>query len=91
MAKKAAETKEAVAQEIAENVSEEVAEAETEIVPVKVAETKEVVKRWAHPFLILSMVKHRRFANEYTRSITVKMGLKKLIWAKICLNLSKLA
>ena len=55
----------AVAQEIAENVSEEVAEAETEIVPVKVAETKEVVKRWAHPFLILSMVKHRKFANEY--------------------------
>ena len=53
MAEKAAETKnvvtevtaETVAKEMAENVTEEVAE--TEIVPVKVAETEEVVKRYA--------------------------------------------
>ena len=56
-------TAETVAGEMAKNVTE--LEAETEIVSVKAAETKEVVKRWAHPFLILSMVKHRKFANEY--------------------------
>ena len=51
MAEKAAETKEAVAEVTAETVAEEMAEniteevAETEIFTVKVAETKEVVKR----------------------------------------------
>ena len=51
MAEEAAETKEAVAQVMAETVAEEMAEnvpeeeAETEIVSVKAAETEEVVKR----------------------------------------------
>ena len=50
MAEKAAETKEAVAEVTAETVAEEMAknvtdeEAETEIISVKMAETKEVVK-----------------------------------------------
>ena len=50
MAEKAAETKEAVAELTAETIPEEMAEnatkevAETEIVTVKMAETKEVVK-----------------------------------------------
>ena len=50
MAEKAAETKEAVAEVTAETVAKEMAEnftdemAETEIVTVKMAETKEVVK-----------------------------------------------
>ena len=57
VAEKAAETMEAVAEVTAETVAEEMAEnvtkeeAETEIVSVKAAETKEVVKR-DHPFLI---------------------------------------
>ena len=50
MAEKAAETEEAVAEVLAETVPEEMAEnvsdevAETEIITVKMAETKEVVK-----------------------------------------------
>ena len=51
MAKKAAETKEAVAEVTAETVAEEMAEniteevAEIEIITMKAAETEEVVKR----------------------------------------------
>ena len=67
MAEKAAETKEAVAEVRAETVNKEMAEnftnevAETEIVTVKAAETKEVVKRYGSPLLITA--KHCKFAN----------------------------
>ena len=61
MAEKAAETEEAVAEVTAETVAEEMAEnvtdevAETEIITVKMAETKEVVKSVDHfrDFLVL--------------------------------------
>ena len=75
MAEKAAETEEAVAEVVAETVAEEMAEnvteelAETEIVTVKMAETKEVVKR-----------------KGKNCSKLLKMGLKKLQWAKMDFN-----
>ena len=79
MAEKAAETEEAVAEVTAETVAEEMAEnvtdevAETEIITVKMAETKEVVKSVGHFWEFLGGTNTKKITN-------IKHGLK---WLKV--------